>query len=158
MLERSRFLQSKICEHKTLKTHKYSQSILFNCIHTAEYMKEYNHGQKPTYKLPQYNSSYFGEIRGRMSNRTKKWLAQSFSWPGYLKFLFFNMQSDIDHHCPIFSPQFLHFSNIFARSKFVQSHFFRPVTENWDEHFISVVMLQQNYSPLVSSKCRVRSR
>ena len=40
LLERSRFSQSETCEHKTLKTHKYSQSILFSCIHTAEYMKE----------------------------------------------------------------------------------------------------------------------
>ena len=36
LLERSRFLQSETCEHNTLKTHKYSQSIFLSRIHTAE--------------------------------------------------------------------------------------------------------------------------
>ena len=33
----------------------------------------------------------------------------------------------IYHLCPIFTPQFLHFCDIFTRSKFVQIHFFPPV-------------------------------
>jgi len=35
----------------------------------------------------------------------------------------------IYHVCHIFTPQYLHVCNIFARSKFVQIHFFCPVLE-----------------------------
>ena len=59
----------------------------------------------------------------------KNGFAQSFSWPRYLNPLFFNMRSDIYHHCPIFTTQFSNICDIFARSKVGQIHFFRPVTE-----------------------------
>ena len=35
----------------------------------------------------------------------------------------------IYHVCHIFAPQYLHVCNVFARSKFVQIHFFCPVLE-----------------------------
>ena len=41
--------------------------------------------------------------------------------------MFLGFQMWLYQLCPIFSPQYLHFCNIFARSKFLQIHVSRPV-------------------------------
>ena len=48
----------------------------------------------------------------------------------YLQLLFFGM-----HLCHIFTPHYLHICDIFAKRKFVQIHFLRPMPISLDYDF-----------------------
>ena len=81
-------------------------------------------------KLPQYNSSLTsGKFEVECLTGRKNGFAQIFSWPRSLNPLFFNMRSDIYHHCPIFTPRFQIFAIYLQVANLCKSIFFRPVTE-----------------------------
>ena len=138
LLERSRFLQSETCEHKTLKTHKYSQSILFSCIHTAEHGWIHEGIKSRTTEnlhknCPNITVHTSGKFEVEWLTGRKNGFAQIFSRPRYYNPLFFDMRT---WHLPSYVPDI--YSSVFTylrhtcKEKICEKPFFRSVAEKME--------------------------
>ena len=122
---------SKLFTVKNLRTQNLKNSYIFTKHIFQLYTHSWIHGgiqSRATENLhtncPNIIVHTSGKFEVECLTGRKNGFAQIFSWPRYLNPLFFNMRSDIYHHCSIFILQFSNICDIFARSKFVSIHFF----------------------------------
>ena len=135
MLERSRFLQSETCEHKTLKTHKYSQSITVQ-LHTHSWIHE-GIKSRTTENLhkncPNITVHTSGKFEVEWLTGRKNGFAQIFSRPRYYNPLFFDMRT---WHLPSYLPDI--YSSVVTylrhtcKEKICEKPFFRSVAEKME--------------------------